>query len=122
MAYNESTQAVTVEAGSTIVANRFLVMASDGQVDHAGAQAAADGISGDAAVADQDLPMIIPNGAIASIELGATLAAGALVASNASGQAIAHGGTGGDVCMGRLKSGGSSGEIAELVFSPKTTA
>lgn len=121
MAYQESTRSITAIAGTNVTKHRFAVFAADGEVDHAGtAQIVVDGIVGETVSAGSNFPLIVPDGGVAMIELGATLAAGALVATNTSGQAIAHGSTAGDVAMGRLLEGGASGEIVAMQFCLKS--
>lgn len=124
MAYNESCRAVTAIAGDSGVSKyHFVVIASDGQADHAGtAQVPVDGVCGMDAAAGETFPMNVADGGIVKIELAATLAAGALVATNNAGEAIAHGSTAGDVCCGKLLEGGDDGDVVSMQFIHKLTA
>jgi len=101
---------------------RFLKLAADGKVDHAAdAQGRVDGISAEDGLGDGEvLPMVLPTGAIAKIEVGpAGVAAGGLVASHTDGTAIAVGASNGDQAWGVALDAGDAGDIIRILFGYK---
>lgn len=123
MAYQESCKSISVVAGSTVAAGRFLVGASDGQYDHAGtAQTIVDGISGMAGSAGETIPMTVPDGGIALVTAGDTITVGALIATDNVGRAIPAGTTAGDIAIGRAVTAGVVGNTISIQFTHKRTA
>lgn len=81
------------------------------------AQGIVAGIIGEAvATAGNVFPLVVPDGGVALIKLGATLAQDAKVAAGADGRAVALGATGGDRCWGVLLEGGVAGDIVPMQF------
>lgn len=122
MAFAISCKAITVQAGTAVTIYRMVAIASDGQADHvAGAQGDVDGVCGESeATVGQPFAMVVPDGGVAMIEAGAAVALGALIASNASGQAITWVDAAGNVCMGRaLEAAAASGDVIAVNFLPK---
>ena len=123
MAYTESCRAITVEAGSAVVAHRFLAIAADGQADHAAvAQGDVDGICGETTtVVGTAIPMIVPDGGVAMVEAGAAISRGALVGCQVTtGKAITWVDAAGNKCMGRaMEAAGADGNIIAIQFLPK---
>jgi alanine dehydrogenase len=101
---------------------RFIKLAADGKVDHAGAaQGRVDGIAAETVAADGDvLPMVLPMGSIAKVEVGSGgVTAGGLVATDASGKAIAVGASNGDQAWGVALDAGAEGDIVRILFGYK---
>lgn len=121
MAYTESSRSITAIVGSAITKNRFVSIAADGQIDHAGtAQGNVDGVSGmTEATVGETVPMNLPDGGVVKIELGATLAVGALVATSTTGTAIAAGSVAGNIAWGKLLEAGVSGDVVAMQFTLK---
>lgn len=122
MATYDGVQSVSVVAGSAVSLYRFLTLATDGKVDHSGsAQGRVDGISAEAATGDgKVLPMILPTGAIAKVEVGTGgVTLGAIVATDASGKAIARGASNGDLGWGVAMDAGDAGDIIRIMFGFK---
>lgn len=121
MARAECIQTVSVTAGAAVRLYRFLQLQSDGKFDEVGsAQARADGVAAEATVdGDGDqIAMALMQG-IMKVELGATVAAGALAASDDEGRCIASVDSGGNYALGVVLVGGDIGEIGEvLLHSP----
>jgi hypothetical protein len=117
MSTYQGVRTVSRVAGSAITIHRFVVFASgDGKYDHVGsAQGEMDGISGETVANDGDVfPMILLDGSIAKIELGATLSAGAKVGSDNVGRAVAAVDSAGNYVGGKILQGGDSGDIVEI--------
>jgi len=111
---------LSVRAGSAISLGRFVVLASDGKYDHvAGAQARADGVSAQAAAADEDCFAMQPlDGSIMKIEAGAAITRGAQIASDNVGRVIAHVSTAGNYILGEaLDAAGAAGEFIRVLVS-----
>ena len=124
MAHYESARTITVEAGTAIEPYRFLVLASDGQVDHAGtAQVAVDGVSAEEQdTVGRDLPMAVPDGGVVKVEAGAAVTAGAMVATDNQGRAIAWVDAAGNVAVGKaMSAAGQAGDIISVQFVHKQT-
>lgn len=122
MATYSGVESVSVVAGSAVTIYRFLTLASDGKVDHAGsAQGRVDGISAETVSADgKVLPMILPTGAIAKVEVGSGgVSAGAIVATDNAGKAIARGASNGDLGWGVAIDAGDAGDIIRILFGFK---
>lgn len=116
MATAENVVTLTAEAGSAITIYRALVLATDGQYDHAGADAFCDGISVEAAALAGDQFAMAQLSGILKLEAGGNVTVGAKIASNASGQGVVAGAAGaGKYILGRARTAAASGEIFELV-------
>lgn len=121
VATEDGVSTITVEAGSAITKNRFIVRASDGQYDHVGTANTIppDGISAEAASgAGVQIAMKIPNGAVCIVEAGAAMATdGVLVMSDNAGRAIAWATGAGRIACGRLMgTAGAAGEYVQIQF------
>lgn len=123
MAGTNQAQAIPVVSGEDLTGDlyKFAVINSSGQmVVNTTAQGAVDGIVNEEVdAAGKGTSMLIPNGGRAKILLGATLAAGALVASGSDGRAVAAGATAGNKAVGRLMAGGDAGEVVDMLFAFK---
>jgi hypothetical protein len=120
MSYEENCRSRTVVPGSVVSRYRFVVLASDGQVDHvAAAGAMPDGVAMEPATAQQvppAIPMALPDGGVVKVECGGNIAVGAAVESNGSGQAITFPATVGHTSCGRALEAGASGRIIAIQF------
>jgi len=122
MAFYDTCRAISRPAAIDLSAfqYQFCILDSSGAVESGTttltAQGAVTGIVGEAVTAGVAVPVVVPDGGIAKIKLGATLAAGALIATAADGRAIAHGATAGDICWGTLIEGGDADEIVPFQF------
>lgn len=115
---SQNVDLVSGEAGSACTIFRFVVLASDKQYDMvAVADAEADGVCAETqATVGASMPVAtLKQGAVLKIELGATLSAGAVIASNNAGKAIAPTSTAGNYRLGKLIDGGDSGDIVRFV-------
>ena len=125
MAQIEATRSVTVISGTAISKYRFLIIAADGAVDHAGsAQGYVDGVSGmEIVTADigDSLPMNLMDGAIMKVELGATVSAGDLMATDTVGRAIVWVDAAGNVCIGKILAAGVLGDVVSCQCIHKQT-
>ncbi len=112
----QAVKTITVEAGTAVTRFRFVVRAADGQYDHSGATAEADGVAADdAAAAGDALPIALMNGAVMKVEAGAAVAALATVGSDASGRAITHVSGAGNFRLGKaLDAASAAGEIIRV--------
>ena len=114
---SQAAKTISGVAGTAVTVYRFVQRATDdGQYDHAGAQGRVDGVSFETVAAGDELPLAIPNGAIVEIELGATLARNAKVASAADGRAIAAVSGAGNFSAGLLLEGGDAGDVVPMQF------
>lgn len=118
-------RAISIEAGVDLSSFQyhFCVVKSDGQADSGGtalsAQGIVNGIVGDpVATVGTPFTMVVPDGGRSKIKLGATLAAGAEVATAADGRAIAFVAGAGARAWGILLEGGDANEIMALQFYP----
>ena len=121
----QDVNSVTFTAGSAITVNRFIKVASDGEVDHAAsAQGAVNGVSLQAATAQgQAVPCAKPDGGIVYVEAGAAISLGADAATDSSGRVITYvSGTVNNKCWGTvLRAAGAAGEIVPVQFFMKAT-
>lgn len=121
MAVNNSQTCVTLEAGADLSTNQyhFVLMDEDGQLSVATDGAAAIGVlQNDPAAAGRAAEVCI--GGLTKVEAGGTIAAGAAVASGATGEAITA--ATGDIILGTAVTGGADGEIISIVFQPRGAA
>lgn len=123
MAYHEKSRAITAIAGTAVTRGRFVVIASDLEADHAAsAQGYVDGICGMDAEAGEAFPMNVPDGGVSPVEAGAAVTAGALVATDASGRAIAWVDSAGNVAVGKaLGAASAAGTLIPVQFAHKRT-
>lgn len=102
-------------ASSAVTIYRFVVRDGDNFAMVSGAQGEADGVAAESqATVGASFPVALLDQAILKIELGASLSAGAVVASDASGKAIAAVSGAGNYRLGKLLDGGVSGDIVRL--------
>ena len=123
MALDSNLTCVTLEAGGDLSAGqyRFVELASDAQVDLVAAA------GGDAVGVLQNDPSAAGRAAtvavmgVSKVVAGGTVAAGARVQSDASGEAITA--ASGDIVLGRALTGGVAGDVIEvLLVSTNVTA
>ena len=103
-------------AGATTGLFKFVTMTSDGTVDPAGAGAPVYGVSyafeKDGTAGDL-ITMVVAG--IAKVTAGGTVATGAIVASDANGDAVAA--AAGDVAVGIARKGGGDGDVIEVLIT-----
>ncbi len=113
--YEESLRCVTLEAGQDLSASQFcfVSVAGDGQVDPTGAGALTDGVlqndpnaTGTAAT--------VAIGGISRVVCGGVVNRGALIASDASGRAVAA--TTGAEIAGRALTAGTAGALIPVLL------
>ncbi len=122
MAFEQTVRTIDGEAGSAVVPYRFVVLAADGQYDHAAAaQGPVDGVSmEDADAVGKVFPIALQDGAVVKVEAGAAVVVGNEVSTDASGRVIPVGATNGDLKHGRaLEAAGAAGEIVSIQFAAK---
>jgi hypothetical protein len=125
MAYTESCKAVTMIAGVDLSSYQyhFCVVDTDGEVNSGGstltAQGVVDGIVGEGVAAGRSFPMVVPDGGVALVKLGATVTAAQLAATLADGRATAVGASNGNLAWGKFLEGGDANEIVPLLFTFK---
>jgi hypothetical protein len=113
--YEESLSCVTVEAGQDLSASQFcfVSIAGDGQVDPTGAGAVADGVlQNDPNAAGVAAAVAIAG--VSRVVCGGVVSRGALVASDASGRAIAA--TTGAEIAGRALAAGTTGALIPVLL------
>jgi hypothetical protein len=106
----------TFKADGAIAAYTAVTPGSD--QDHVATAGAADiviGVTGQVGAAAAEDPVDVTMLGIAEIELAGTLAAGALVASDASGNAVAAADT--NPTIGRLVHGGVDGDVVPVFLN-----
>lgn len=105
-------------AGAVVRLYRFVQLQSDGKYDEVGvAQARADGLACQAALADGDVFAMepLPSSGVAKCEAGAAITRGAQIASDNQGRAIAHVTTAGNYILGvALDAAANAGEIIRV--------
>jgi hypothetical protein len=122
MSYYVSCRSITAQAAVDLSSLQYHFGAwSSGQITSGGtnltAQGLVAGIIGEAvSTAGNAFPLVVPDGGIAMIKLGATLSQGAVVATSAAGKAIAHGSTAGDRAWGVLLTGGVDDDVVPMQF------
>lgn len=125
MSTEDQARAVSVIAAVDLssLQYHFGIFTNAGKVTSGGstlsAQGRVDCIIGQAVKVGEVCPVIIPNGGIALVKLGATLAAGALVATAADGRAVAQGASNGDLAWGILLEGGDANDVVRCQFVHK---
>ena len=118
MATFQRLSTLSVIAGAVVRLYRFVQLQADGKYDEVGvAQARADGVAAQAALADGDVFAMepLPSGAIMKLEAGAAVTRGAQIASDNQGRAIAHVTTAGNYILGlALDAAAGAGEIIRV--------
>ena len=111
MAYKNALDCITLEAGQDLSAKQFFFMtvASDGQVDP----------TGDGGVAVGVLQNDPAAGGVTKVSVGASITAGANVASDAAGEAVPA--ASGDAILGVALAAGDDGDIIPMLFQPRGT-
>lgn len=120
--YNRDSGIAAVDLSNALF--RFCVRGSTGTIGLAAAGANVDGVIYETAPAGQAVTFVMAGaGTIAKVEAAATLATGARVVSNASGQAVAAAAATAPA-VGVVRKGGVAGNIIEVYFraSPGTAA
>ena len=117
MSQSNQLNAVTLIAGSAVSIYRYLAVAADGKVDHAGAAGVVHGMSGDSADADRDaLTVVLPMG-IMKMEAGAAVTRGAQQASDSTGRTVDHSNGAGNYITGvALDAAAGAGEIIRVLM------
>ena len=114
----ESNRSITLTpvAANVINQNRFINIVTAGEVDESTAAGDAVGVSleASAAASGVTIPVSLLDGAKMEVELGATVAAGARIMSDATGRAITATGATARV-LGITLTGGDINEIATIV-------
>lgn len=121
MAFKNAQTCVTLEAGADLSTNQFhfVVIDADGQLSVATDGAAAVGVLlNDPSAAGRAAEVCI--GGLTRVEAGGNVAAGAAVASNATGEAITAGSD--DVILGTAVTGGADGQVISIIFQPRGAA
>jgi len=117
MARYENTKAISLEAGEAISIGRFVDVSAANTVTMG--DAGTDNIIGVSAEAvatvGDSVPVCVGSGVVL-IELGGTLAAGAIVECGTNGVAVASAGAG-DIIGGVLLEGGDSGDLVPMVLN-----
>lgn len=113
----ENTQPITLTAGAAVAANRFVLVGTNAQAIHSTAGADADGVSAEAAAAAGDAFHVYQMTGKVEVQLGGTVALGARVASDGTGQAIAA--TGAVGSLGVALQAGADGDIVTVLLSKK---
>lgn len=118
MATYEATKNVSGIAGTDVTIYHLVALAADGEYDHAGAGARADGVAAESVAAAGVFPFAIPNGAIVKVKAGAAVAIGDRCVSDATGRAVSNANPGaGSWWVGIAKSAASAAdEIIEMQF------
>jgi hypothetical protein len=113
MSYNEKKRSITLLAGADLSASQFLFgnINASGQLIVAVAATAADGVIDGAGTLGQSVPMAVEG--VVEVRLGATLAAGATVASGADGRAVT---AAAGAQLGKLLAGGVADDIVPMLW------
>lgn len=104
------------EAGTAVTLYRFVLRAADGQYDHSGSTAEADGVAAETqATVGGAFPIAKMDGAIMKVEAGAAVTVLDVVGSDASGRAITHVSGVGNWRLGKaLDAAAGAGEIIRV--------
>ncbi len=122
MATSQGTQNVTLIANAALAIYTFAKAHTVArEVVQATDTTGVDFIVARTALAGEDVSLIIGNGAVPKITLGATLSAGDAVMPGTSGFAVAEAGDNA-IGAGTLLEGGVSGDIVEMIFAPRRRA
>lgn len=118
MAFENKLDCITLEAGQDLSAKQFffVTVASDGQVDPTGDGGVAVGVlQNDPAAAGRAATIGI-NG-VTKVSVGASITAGAAVASDSAGEATPA--VSGDQILGIALAAGDDGDIIPMLFQPR---
>lgn len=121
MAYENGKVCISLEAGQDLSAKQFFFVsvASDGQIDPTGNGASAVGVlQNDPNAAGKAASVAI--GGVTKVSVGATVTAGAALASDAAGEAVPA--ATGDVILGTALAAGDDGDIISMIFQPRGAA
>lgn len=116
MARYENTKAISLDAGEAISIGRFVDVSAANTITMG--DAGTDniiGVSAEAVASGDTCPVAVGSGVVL-IELGGTLAAGAIVECGTNGVAVASAGAG-DIIGGVLLEGGASGDLVPMVLN-----
>ena len=118
MAHEESAVMITLRAGGDLSANqfKFVKVNASGLAVACGAGEAAVGVLQDDPRA-AGRPALVAIGGVVKTKAEGTIAAGADVASDADGGAVAA--TTGQIVLGTAITGGVSGDIISVLFNPR---
>jgi len=113
MSYNEKKRTISLIAAADLSASQFLFgnINASGQLAVATAATAADGVIDGAALAGQAVPLAVEG--VVEVRLGATLAAGATVASGADGRAVS---AAAGAQLGKLLAGGVADDVVPMLW------
>lgn len=117
MSVSINVKPITFVSSEALTIHRFVALTAAGLAEEANDALGLLGVCQETVAAGVSVPVQTMSGAVVQIELAGTLAAGARVMSNATGQAIAEA-TAGSLGAGVLRSGGVSGDIVELLYQP----
>lgn len=118
MSYSEKLCTVSMEAGQDLSSHQFgfVSMSSDGQVDPTGDGAHAVGVlQNDPSAAGRAASVGVSG--VTKVIAGGTIAAGAAVASDASGHAVTA--TSADIILGTALEAADDNDIFAVLFAPR---
>lgn len=121
MSFVESCRAITAIAGAdfTAAVHKFAIWSSTARVAsiNTTAQGPVAGIIGENVASGVAFPLIQPDGGIAKVMAGAAITAGALIASNNAGKAIAFVDSSDNVAVGvAIEAAAADGDIIAIQF------
>lgn len=119
MAFNERIATRTYTSGSAVSQFRFVTLAADGLVDHAGAGLRADGVALMAAAGAGEAITVAYDGRV-MVEAEGTIAKGGAVATDASGKAVAA--ALGNIILGTALEAAADGQIITVEIRRDGTA
>lgn len=113
MSYHDKKRSITLPAGADLSASQFLFgnVNASGQVVVAAAATAADGVIDSTGILGQAIALAVEG--VVEIRLGATLAAGATVASGADGRAVT---ASAGAQLGKLIAGGVADDVVPMLW------
>ena len=120
MAVYESCRSITATAGESLTAGiyKFGIYDSSGNiVVQTTAQGAVAGIVGMNVASGGTFPLVVPDGGRAKVIAGATVAAGAKVATDTAGKAITWVDAAGNNAVGHAVQSAVSGDVFAIQFS-----
>ena len=118
MATEEARHLISLQAGQDLSAKQyfFVSVSSDGQIDPTGNGGAAAGVlQNDPSAAGRAATVCI--GGVTKVSVGATVAAGAAIASDAAGECVPA--ASGDAILGTALEAGTDGTIISILFNPR---
>lgn len=113
MSYHEKKRTISLPAGADLSASQFLFgnINASGQLIVAAAATAADGVIDGTGTTGQAVPLAVEG--VVEVRLGATLAAGATVASGADGRAVT---AAAGAQLGKLIQGGATDDVVPMLW------